>query len=66
MNDSDADTPFEAKWFRLGVVLAVLYAVFTLALVLLFTVSPRLALIVAAVGGTLGAIALMIFVLYVY
>lgn len=66
MSDIGADVPFEPKWFRLGVALAVIYATFTLVLVWLLAIDTTLALVVGVVGGTLGAIALMIFVLYFY
>lgn len=66
MSDPDTEIPFERKWFRLGVVLAVLYAAFTLVLAWLAAVDPTLSLLVGVVVGTLGAIALSIFVWYVY
>ena len=63
---ADTGIPFERKWFRFGLALAFLYATFTLVLVWLLAIDQTLALVVAAVGGTVGAIALWIFVRYVY
>ena len=62
----DTAIPFEPAWFRLGVGLAFAYAGFTVLVVALLRVDPTLALVVATVGGTLGALALVILVRYVY
>ena len=66
MIDSDERDRIRRKWFRFGIVLAILYATFTLVLFVLFKASPRLGVLVGVVGGTVGAVVLTIFVLYVY
>ncbi|WP_331234327.1 hypothetical protein [Natronorarus salvus] len=64
MEGSDPGIRFERKWFRLGLALAFVYAGFTLLLVTLLRIDQTLAFAVAVVGGTLGALALMVFVRY--
>lgn len=64
MVGNDPAIQFERKWFRLGLALAFVYAGFTLLLVTLLRVDQTLAFAVAVVGGTLGALALMVFVRY--
>lgn len=66
MNELDTNVPFERKWFRLGIVLAMLYATFTVLLLWLLTIDVMMAMIVGVVLGTISAIALMVFVLYIY
>lgn len=66
MNDPEDEVPFDRKWFRFGLTIAVLHAVFTLVLVQLLAVDVRLALLVGVIGGTLGAVAVIVFVRYIY
>jgi hypothetical protein len=54
------------KWFRLGLAIAFLHATFTLLIVVLLQVDLVLAVTVAAVVSTVGAVVLTVFVLYVY
>lgn len=54
------------KWFRLGLAIAFLHAAFTLLIVVLLRVDLVLAVTVAAVVSTVGAVVLTVFVLYVY
>jgi hypothetical protein len=69
MNESDGNgfgISTRNKWFRLGLAIAFLHATFTLLIVVLLQVDLVLAVTVATVVGTVGAIALTVFVLYVY
>lgn len=66
MSGADTGLRFDRKWFRLGVAITFLYATFTVVLVWLLTVDVTLGIAFAVVGGTLGAIALSLYVLYVH
>lgn len=65
MSELDVD-PFERPWFRFGIAIAFVYAGFTVAILWLLTVNMTLALLFAVVVGTVGTIALMIYVLYFF
>ena len=54
----------QRDWFRFGVVLAILWAVFTLVVVALLRVDTTLALGFAVVVATLGGAAPTLFVLF--
>ena len=64
MNKPDQNGAVQKKWFRLGLGIAILHAIFILLIVLLLQVDLYLAIAVAIIGSTGGGIALLIFVLY--
>ena len=63
-NGTDGETATQREWFRFGVLLTLLWGVFTLTVVALLLVDTVLALVFAVVVGTGGGIALTLYVLY--
>lgn len=59
-------TPEQKKWYRLGVAIAFLWAVFVVVLVFLLQIDQTIGLAFAVVASVLGGVALTLFVLYVY
>ena len=55
----------EWGWFRFGIVLAILYALFTVLVVALLGVDQTLGLVFAVGGGVLIGLAVMVYVFVV-
>lgn len=58
----DSTIRFEPGWFRLGLAVAVVQAAFLVVLLRVLELDRELGLAVAAVVGTFGAIALVVYV----
>ncbi|THE64142.1 hypothetical protein D8Y22_14615 [Salinadaptatus halalkaliphilus] len=56
---------FDREWFRFGIVLAILYAAFTVVLVSLLQFDQSIAIAVAAGASVVFGVAVMLYVIYV-
>ena len=66
MEESPRDISVQAKWVRLGLLIALLHYAFLVLVILLLNVDLVLAAVVAIVVSIVGGVALMIYVLYRY
>lgn len=65
MDDEGFPGEVQAKWLKFGIVLAVLYAVFTIVIILLLQFDQQLAIVVAIGGGIVIGIVVMLLTKYV-
>lgn len=65
MNDEEFPGDVQVKWLKFGIVMAVLYAVFTVVIILLLQFDQQLAIVVAIGGGIAMGIGVMLLTRYV-
>lgn len=66
MDESNRELPVQAKWWRLGLALAVVYYVFLFLVISLLNIDQTFALVVVVGASIVGGVVLTVFVLYVY
>lgn len=61
---AEADVSGQTRWFWFGIALAVLYAVYTILILVLLRVDQSIALVVAVGGSVAFGLAITTYVLY--